>query len=92
MDGKRGVLSDLRKSPRGSETFDSHLDRDYMIDLDHHPAVRDWTKEHGVTIPYRLLGIGHTYHPDFLVTYNDGSKRLRETQGPAASVLALDED
>ncbi|MEX0683928.1 MAG: TnsA endonuclease N-terminal domain-containing protein [Dehalococcoidia bacterium] len=81
MQGKRGTLSGLRKSPRSSETYDSHLERDYMVELDHDPAVHEWTKEHGVTIPYSLLGVGHKYHPDFLITYNDGSKQLHETKG-----------
>ncbi len=81
MESKRGVLSGLRKSPRRSETYDSLLERDYMVELDHDPAVREWTKEHGVVIPYRLLGFPHTYHPDFLVTYNDGSQELHETKG-----------
>ena len=81
MESKRGVLSGLRKSPRRSEAYDSHLERDYMVELDHDPAVREWTKEHGVVIPYRLLGIPRKYHPDFLVTYNDGSQELHETKG-----------
>lgn len=81
MESRRGVLSGLRKSPRGSETYDSLLERDYMVELDHDPAVREWTKEHGIAIPYTLLGIGHKYLPDFLVTYNDGSQQLHETKG-----------
>jgi len=81
MESKRGVLSGLRKSPRRSEKYDSLLERDYMVELDHDPAVREWTKEHGIAIPYRLLGFPHKYHPDFLVTYNDGSQQLHETKG-----------
>ena len=81
MESKRGTLSGLRKSPRGSETYDSHLERDYMVELEHDPAVREWTKEHGIAIPYSLLGIRRRYLPDFLVTYNDGSKQLHETKG-----------
>ena len=81
MKSKRGTLSGLHKSPRASETYDSNLERDYMIELEHDPAVREWTKEHAITIPYSLVGIRHRYHPDFLVTYNDGSKELHETKG-----------
>ena len=81
MESRRGVLSGLRKSPHGSEKYDSLLERDYMIELDHDPAVREWTKEHGIAIPYTLVGIGHKYHPDFLVTYNDGSQQLHEAKG-----------
>ena len=81
MESKRGTLSGLHKSLRGSETYDSNLERDYMVELEHDPAVREWTKEHGITIPYSLLGIRRRYHPDFLVTYNAGSKELHETKG-----------
>jgi len=81
MRSKRGTLSGLTKSPRGTETYDSLLERDYMVELDHDARVREWTKEHGVTIPYRLLGIPRRYHPDFLVTYNNGARELHETKG-----------
>ena len=81
MQAKRGTLSNLRKSPHGSEPYDSALERDYMIELEHDPAVKEWTKRHGVVIPYRLLGIPRKYLPDFLVTYNDGSQALHETKG-----------
>ena len=81
MESKRGTLSGLRKSPRGSEAYDSLLERDYMLELEHDPAVREWTKEHGISIPYRFLGFPHRYLPDFLVTFNDGSRELHETKG-----------
>jgi hypothetical protein len=81
MESKRGTLSGLRRSPLGTEKYDSHLERDYMIELEHDPAVREWTKEHGIVIPYRLLGFPHNYHPDFLITYNNGTKQLHETKG-----------
>ncbi len=81
MQSKRGALSGLRKSPHGSETYDSHLEREYMIELEHDPAVRQWTKVHEDAIPYTILGIPRRYHPDFLVTYNDGSQQVHETKG-----------
>lgn len=81
MQSKRGTLSNLRKNPAGSDTYDSLLERDYMNELDHDPRVRAWTKQHGVKIPYRFLGIPRTYLPDFLVTFNDGSQELHETKG-----------
>ena len=81
MQAKRGTLSNLRKSPHGSEPYDSALERDYMVELEHDPTVKEWTKRHGVTIPYRFLGISRKYLPDFLVTYNDGSQALHETKG-----------
>lgn len=81
MRTKRGTLSSLHKSPAGSESYDSALERDYMVELEHDPAVRAWTKHHSIVIPYRMLGLPHKYHPDFLVTYNDGSQQLHETKG-----------
>ena len=55
MQAKRGTLSSLLKSPHGTEPYDSALERDYMVELEHDPAVKEWTKRHGVTIPYRFL-------------------------------------
>jgi len=81
MHSKRGRLSGLRKSPRGTEDYDSHLERQYMVELDHDPAVKEWTKQHNVVIPYKLLGFSHCYHPDFLVTLTNGSKEIHETKG-----------
>lgn len=81
MESKRGTLSSLRKSPHGTESYDSLLERDYMIELEHDPAVREWTKRHGVVIPYAFLGFRRRYIPDFLVTYKDGSRELHETKG-----------
>ena len=81
MKNRRGIRSGLSKSPYGTESYDSLLERDYMIELDHDPAVREWTKRHDISIPYSLLGIRHRYLPDFLVTLNDGSRQLHETKG-----------
>ena len=81
MRSQRGNLSNLKRSPHGTEEYDSLLERDYMVELEHDPAVASWTKRHGVVIPYRILGFPHNYHPDFLVTYKDGSKELHETKG-----------
>ena len=81
MLSKRGTLSNLHKSPHGKEAYDSLLERDYMIELEHDPTVRQWTKRHSVVIPYRFLGFPRKYYPDFLVTYNDGSQQLHETKG-----------
>ncbi|MFH1109798.1 MAG: TnsA endonuclease N-terminal domain-containing protein [Planctomycetota bacterium] len=80
MLSKRGTLSNLRRSPLGTETYDSLLERDYMIELEHDPAVREWTKKHSIVIPY-TFGWLRRYLPDFLVTYKDGSKELHETKG-----------
>lgn len=81
MESKRGTLSNLRRTPHSTETYDSHLERDYMLELEQDPSVREWTKRHGVEIRYWCLGIPRRYLPDFLVTFNDGSKELHETKG-----------
>ncbi|MGD9934885.1 MAG: Tn7 transposase TnsA N-terminal domain-containing protein [Dehalococcoidia bacterium] len=81
MQSKRGRLSNLHKTPGGAAEYDSHLERDYMEELDHDPRIREWTRYHNIKIPYRLLGIPRNYHPDFLLTFNDGSQELHETKG-----------
>jgi len=81
MRTRRGRLSNLKKSPHGAEQYDSHLERDYMIELEHDPAVGEWTKRHDIAIKYRFLGFARKYIPDFLVTYKDGSRELHETKG-----------
>ena len=81
MQSKRGTLSGLHKAPGGVATYDSHLERDYMRELDHDARVREFTKRHGIKIPYRFLGIPRNYLPDFLVTFNNCSRELHETKG-----------
>jgi hypothetical protein len=79
---KRGALSGLKRNPRGESRYDSLLERNYMLELEHVGGVVAWTKDHGIRIPYRMLGfIPRTYLPDFLVTFADGSKELHETKG-----------
>jgi hypothetical protein len=82
MNSIRGTLSGLKKNPEGSAGYDSLLERDYMIELEQDPAVKSWTKKHGIKIPYTYLGLFiRNYLPDFLVEYNDGSKELHEGKG-----------
>lgn len=82
MYSRRGKLTGLRRNPRGESAYDSLLERDYMRELEQTGGVVSWTKDHGIRIPYRIWGmIPRTYHPDFLVTYADGSKELHETKG-----------
>ncbi len=79
---KRGVLTGLKRNPRGQSSYDSHLERDYMRELEVMGGVVSWTKDHGIRIPYRIFGfIPRNYLPDFLVTFADGSKELHETKG-----------
>lgn len=81
MISKRGRLTQLKKNPQGWDKYDSALERQYMVELERDPAVKSWTKNHGIKIPYTLLGFRRSYWPDFLVEYRDGSKELHETKG-----------
>ncbi len=81
MISKHGKLLELKKTPDKSETYDSALEREYMVELERDPAVKIWTKKHGIKIPYKILGFTHNYLPDFLIEYQDGSKELHETKG-----------
>lgn len=79
---KRGVLTGLKRNPRGQSSYDSLLERNYMGELETMGGVVSWTKDHGIRIPYRIFGlIPRNYLPDFLVTFADGSKELHETKG-----------
>lgn len=87
---KRGRLTGLKRNPRGESNYDSLLERNYMQELEQMGGVVSWTKDHGIRIPYRLLGfIPRNYLPDFLVTFADGTKELHETKG--AGFLAWQE-
>ena len=81
MISKRGTLTQLKKNPQGSESYDSALEREYMIELERDSAVVYWTKKHGLKIPYKIFGFAHKYLPDFLVEYKDGHKEIHETKG-----------
>lgn len=81
MKSKRGILTELKKSPHGRESYDSALEREYMVELERDAAVVRWTKKHGIRIPYRILGFTRHYLPDFFVEYRDCSKELHETKG-----------
>lgn len=78
---RKGILTNLKKSPYGKEDYDSTLEREYMVELERDPAVKTWTKRHGIKIPYKFLGFTRYYLPDFLVEYRDGSKEIHETKG-----------
>lgn len=81
MISKKGKLTNLKKNPAGWDQYDSALEREYMVELERDPAIRSWTKNHGIKIPYNFLGFSHQYWPDFLVEYRDGSRELHETKG-----------
>ena len=81
MIARKGTLTNLRKSPFGKEEYDSSLEKQYMVELERDPAVKTWTKKHGIKIPYKFFGLVRNYLPDFLVEYKDGSKEIHETKG-----------
>jgi hypothetical protein len=81
MISKKGKLTNLKKSPYGEEEYDSALEKQYMVELERDPAVKSWTKKHGIKIPYKFLGFTRYYLPDFLVEYMDGHKEIHEGKG-----------
>jgi hypothetical protein len=78
---KRGRESNVSKSPYNFEEYDSELERRMMFRLELDPHVVKWTKRHGIVIPW-IDGQKHQrrYHPDFLVEYADGSRKIIETK------------
>ena len=81
MKANKGKLIGLKRSPYGEESYDSDLEKYYMVELEGMPGVKTWTKKHGIKIPYHFLFLKRNYLPDFLVEFNDGSKELHETKG-----------
>lgn len=81
MISKKGILTNLKKSPDGEEKYDSALEREYMVELERDAAVVKWTKKHDLKIPYKFLGFTRHYYPDFLIEYKDGHKEVHETKG-----------
>lgn len=57
MNSIKGTLSGLKKNPEKIATYDSLLERDYMIELEQDPAVKSWTKKHEIKIPYSFFGL-----------------------------------
>lgn len=81
MKVNRGKLIGLKRSPSGEESYDSDLEKYYMVELEGMPGVKTWTKRHKIRIPYQFFFIKRQYLPDFLVEFNDGSKEIHETKG-----------
>jgi len=81
MRSNRGKLIGLKRSPYGEESYDSDLEKFYMVELEGMPGVKSWTKKHNIKIPYKFLFFKRNYIPDFFVVFNDGSKEIHETKG-----------
>lgn len=78
---KHGRYEDMAKSPYNFEAYDSELELRVMMRLEADTDVDRWTKRHGITIPWvdnqkRM----RRYFPDFLVQYQDGTKKLIEAK------------
>ena len=79
---ERGRFEDPKKSAYNFEKYDSGLERRMMERLEQDHSVRKWTKEHRISIPWLdSKKRRHTYRPDFLVEYTDGSMALIEVKG-----------
>ena len=52
---------------------DSILELARMIELDNDASVIEWTKHHGIRIPYVFDGVDYNYVPDFLIKNEKGS-------------------
>lgn len=78
---KHGLEWNVSKSPYNFESYDSELERCMMLRLERDTYVRKWTKRHNISIPW-IDGQKHQrrYLPDFLVEYEDGSRKLIETK------------
>ncbi|MFZ4509127.1 MAG: TnsA endonuclease N-terminal domain-containing protein [Fimbriimonas sp.] len=78
---KHGIEWNVSKSPYNFENYDSDLERRMMLRLEMDPHVKKWTKRHGISIPW-IDGQKHQrrYHPDFLVEYEDASRKLIEAK------------
>jgi hypothetical protein len=44
-----------------------------MIELDNDASVTEWTKHHGIRIPYVFDSVNYNYVPDFLIKNEKGS-------------------
>ena len=60
---------------------DSTLEKFRMMQLDNDPNVRNWTKQHGIKIPYVFDGSVKHYVPDFLIITITDEKILEEVKG-----------
>ena len=63
------------------EKYDSSYELKRMQALDSDPAVKWWTKNHGIKIPYKEGRKRRRYIPDFLVELIDGRQFLEEVKG-----------
>ncbi len=78
---ERGIFENPTKSGLNFENYDSGFERQMMERLEKDPAVRKWTKKHGITISWTDARLRQRrYIPDFLVEYNDNSLAIIEVK------------
>ena len=79
---ERGNYESPKKSAWNFEVYHSGQERKMMERLEADPTVRKWTKRHGIAIAWLDdRHRRHSYRPDFLVEYGDGSCALIEVKG-----------
>lgn len=84
---ERGHFENPRKSAWNFEVYDSgkkggRNERLMMERLEADPTVRKWTKRHGISIEWTdRRHQRHTYRPDFLVEYTNGTLAIVEVKG-----------
>lgn len=70
------------KSPYSFERWDFGWEKEYMAGLEADPAVKAWTKNHKIRIPYLdSRSRKREYRPDFLVSLGSGEIQLHEVKG-----------
>jgi len=62
-----------------SMAFESLLEKWHFLSLEFDSSVKTYL-EQPVKIEYEVAGKQYTYHPDCLIEYNDGKKRLIEVK------------
>jgi type III restriction enzyme len=72
---QRSHTNQVLRDNSSREGAAAHLDRCKAVT---HYARNDHL---GCLIPYELLGVGHTYEPDFLAKLTDGTTVVLETKG-----------
>lgn len=63
------------------ERYESSYELKRFIALDASPLVKNWTKRHGIKIPYKEGKRRRRYIPDLLIEYHDGQRILEEVKG-----------
>jgi hypothetical protein len=86
-------LFDIKSNNRGNKSWyfseknnarfyaDSDIEHLRMEQLDNSEIVLNWTKRHGIRIPYQFDGVRRNCVPDFLVEFRGGKMVIEEVKG-----------